>query len=300
MSLVEFENAAVELATAAGEQALAAFRGKPALEFKGSKQDDPVTVLDRTLETFFREELQHRFPAHGVLGEEHADDIAADAEFVWVLDPIDGTANFAAGLPLWGISIGLLQHGMPIVGCIFVPVGPTLEPGSFHARADGGACFENEPVRVSPRADERGQVMGLPGDYLRAFRIRRAPPRTPRPTRALPDARTLGSCTAEVVLVAAGTLRAGIFIRPSIWDVAAGVTIVREAGGSALTWQDGHWQPLRQFNPKPPAKGNGPTTLRNWRQPLLLGAPDAVERITARLAWHPRLPLRLRKLLGLA
>jgi myo-inositol-1(or 4)-monophosphatase len=299
VSLAEFEAAAVELAQAAGEQALTAFRGKLQLEFKGSKQDDPVTILDRTLETFFREELQRRFPSHGVLGEEHAEDIAPDAEYVWVLDPIDGTANFAAGLPVWGISIGLLQRGVPVAGCIFVPVGPGLEPGSYHARAGHGACFETRPVHVLGRQDERGQVMGMPGDYLRAFRVRRPAPKTPRPARALPDARTLGSCTGELVLIASGTLRAGIFIKPSIWDVAAGARIVLEAGGSVLTWQEGRWQPFERFEPKPPAKGNGPPTLRNWGQPLLLGAPDAVERITARLAWHPRLPMRLRKLLGL-
>jgi len=299
VSLAEFEAAAVELAQAAGEQALTAFRSKLSLEFKGSKQDDPVTVLDRTLETFFRDELQRCFPSHGVLGEEHAEDIAPDAEYVWVLDPIDGTANFAAGLPVWGISIGLLHKGVPVAGCIWVPVGPNGQSGGFHAAAGEGAFFEQQSVRVSARPDERGQLMGMPGGYLRAFRIRRPPPRTSRPARALPDARTLGSCTGELVLIASGTLRAGIFIKPSIWDVAAGTRIVLEAGGTVLTWQDGRWQPFERFEPKPPAKGNGPPTLRYWGQPLLLGAPDAVERITARLAWHPRLPLRLRKLLGL-
>ena len=83
----------------------------------------------RDLETFLRRELRAAFPDHGLLGEEHADDIAADARFVWVIDPIDGTMNFASGVPLFGISIGLLADGAPAAGCIWVPVGPTLEPG---------------------------------------------------------------------------------------------------------------------------------------------------------------------------
>ena len=134
MSLEVFEATAVDLARTAGVRAIEAFQTSVALEFKGKKQDNPVTALDRDTETFLRQELRRAFPDHGLLGEEHADDIASDAEYVWVLDPIDGTANFASGLPLWGISIGLLRHGAPVAGCIWVPIGPTLGPGAFHAR----------------------------------------------------------------------------------------------------------------------------------------------------------------------
>jgi len=294
-----FEQTAVELARAAGERALSAFRSVVVLEFKGKKQDNPVTALDRDVETFLRTELRAAFPDHGLLGEEHADDIAADARFVWVLDPIDGTMNFASGLPLFGISIGLLADGAPVAGCIWVPVGPTLGAGVYHARIDGGAWFDDQPVRVSRAVDERGQIMALPGGYLRAFRFRRPGRDVARPARALPDARTTGSCTAELVLIASGALRAGVFIKPSIWDVAAGALIVREAGGQVLTWGDAHWQQFERFEPAPPERGQGPPALRHWGRPLLIGAPDAVERLTARMAWHPKLPKPLRKLIGL-
>jgi myo-inositol-1(or 4)-monophosphatase len=300
LTLEAFERTAVELARTAGERALEAFRGSLTLEFKGSKKDNPVTLLDRETETFLRTELRKAFPDHGLLGEEHADDIAAEAEYVWVLDPIDGTMNFASGLPLWGISVGLLHRGAPSVGCIWVPVGPTLKDGAYHARVGGGAWFEGLRVHVSSAADERGQIMGLPGGYMRAFRFRRPSPGTPRPARALPDARSLGSCTAELMLIASGRLRAGVFIKPSIWDVAAGTLIVREAGGSVLMWQDRRWTTFECFEPKAPERKNGgPPALRHWGQPLLMGAPDAIERLTARMAWHPRLPKPLRKLIGL-
>jgi len=300
VSLEAFERTAVDLACAAGARALDAFRGSLTLEFKGSKKDNPVTVLDRETETFLRNELRAAFPEHGLLGEEHEDDIAADAQYVWVLDPIDGTMNFASGLPIWGISAGLLHAGRPVVGCIWVPVGPTLAPGAYHARLDGGAWFEDQPVRVSSATDERGQIMGLPGGHLRVFRFRRPKPGTARPQRALPDARTLGSCTAELMLIASGRLRAGVFVKPSIWDVAAGTLIVHEAGGRVLTWQDRRWLPFECFEPRPPEKKkDSPPALRHWGQPLLLGAPDAVERLMARMAWHPRLPRPLQKLIGL-
>jgi myo-inositol-1(or 4)-monophosphatase len=299
VSLDRFEATAIELACAAGQRALEAFRASVALEFKGRKQNDPVTVLDRETETFLRQGLRAAFPDHGLLGEEHADDIAADADYVWVIDPIDGTANFASGVPLWGISIGLLQAGAPVVGCIWVPVGPTLTSGAYHARLGSGAWFQDQSVHVSKAPDERGQIMGLPGDYLRAFRIRRSDRGVSRAERALPDGRTTGSCTAELVLIASGALRAGIMVRPSIWDVAAGALIVREAGGDVLTWEDRRWQAFARFAAAPPTRGKGEPALRHWGRPLVMGAPEAVARVVARLAWHPRLPRRLQKLFGL-
>jgi myo-inositol-1(or 4)-monophosphatase len=299
VSLADFDATAVALARRAGAMALEAYQRTLVLEFKGKHQDSPVTALDRETETFLRRELRAAFPEHGLLGEEHADDIAADARYVWVIDPIDGTMNFASGLPLFGISVGLLDQGVPVAGCIWVPVGPTLRPGVYHAYAGSGAKFDDEPVHVSRAADERGQIMTLPGGYLRAFRFRRPPTSVPRPARALPDPRTTGSCTAELVLIASGALRAGIFIRPSIWDVAAGVLIVREAGGTVLTWTDGAWADFTRFLPAAPERGKGAPALRHWGRPLLLGAPEAVERLTARLAWHPRLPRPLQKLIGL-
>ena len=269
------------------------------LEFKGKKQDSPVTALDRDTESFLRTELRQAFPDHGLLGEEHADDIAADARCVWVIDPIDGTMNFASGLPLFGISIGLLRDGAPIAGGIWVPVGPTLGPGVYHAHEGGDAWFDDQPVRVSRAEDERGQIMALPGGYLRAFRFRRAGKEVPRAARALPDPRTTGSCTAELVLIASGALRAGVFIKPSIWDVAAGALIVREAGGQVLTWKDKQWASFERFEPAPPERGKGAPALRHWGRPLLMGAPEAVERLMERMAWHPRVPRPLQRLLGL-
>jgi len=300
-SLERCEAVAVALVRAAGERALSALRTTLALEFKGKHQDSPVTALDRDIETFLRQELRRAFPRHGLLGEEHDDDIAPDAERVWVIDPIDGTTNFASGLPLFGISAGLLEGGVPRVGCIWVPVGPSLQAGVYHARAGGGAWFDEAPVHVSRAPDERGQIMALPGGYLRTFRFRRSGRDVPRPQRALPDVRTLGSCTAELALVASGGLRSSVFLKPSIWDVAAGVVLVPEAGGRVLTWRDGAWCAFDRFEPAAPEpeKSPGPPALRHWGQLLLVGAPDALERLTARMAWHPRLPKPLRKLVGL-
>jgi myo-inositol-1(or 4)-monophosphatase len=297
--LAHIEATAVGIASAAGARALAAFTAIPTLEFKGPKQDDPVTATDRELETFLRTELRSHFPDHGLLGEEHEDDIAPDAAFVWALDPLDGTANFASRLPLWGVSLGLLHHGRPVVACIWVPVGPPLHPGVYHARFGGGAWFEQQRLTVAQGEDDRGRVVALPSRYWRAFRFRRSPRGTPASQRTLADPRSLGSISAEMALVAAGALRLAVFVRPRIWDVAAGALLVQEAGGTALTWRSRSWQHLTCYDPARPEAGPGDPALRHWSQPLMVGSPRAVGRAAARLAWHPRPPRILRHLLRL-
>jgi hypothetical protein len=77
------------------------------------------------------------------------------------------------------------------------------------------------------------------------------------------------------------------------------VLIVREAGGHVLTWKDGQWSPFQRFEPEKPDKDKGPPALRHWGRPLLMGAPEAIDRLTARMAWHPKLPRPLQKLIGL-
>ncbi len=294
------ERLAIEVAREAGGRALQAFQTAPRLEFKGRQQDDPVTAADRELETFLRAELRARFPAHGIIGEEHADDLAPSASSVWVLDPLDGTANFAAGLPLWGVSLALLRDGRPVVGCVWVPVGPSLRPGVFHARAGGGAWFDEQPLRVPSGEDPRGRLITLPGQHWRAFRFRRPPRGTPPHHRGGAEPRALGSITAELALVASGVLRLAIFVQPRVWDVAAGALLVQEAGGCALAWSDRRWQPLERFEPVPPEGGRQPSALRHWSQPVIAGPAGFAWQAAGRLAWQPRLPRQLRRLLGLA
>ncbi len=297
--LEAIERAAVQVARAAGERALLAFRSSLPLEFKGSKQDDPVTAADREIEAFLRTELQARFPDHGVVGEEQEEDVRPDAPFVWALDPLDGTANFASGLPLWGISLGLLYRGVPVVGCVWVPVGPSLGPGVFHARAGGGARFEQTPIAVADGDDQRGRLVALPGRYWRAFRFRRGSRARAPHAQSLADPRSLGSITSELTMVAAGLLRLAIFVQPRIWDVAAGALVVQEAGGSALTWRDGRWEALAEYRRVGPPSGDAAPSFRHWSQPVIVGSQQMAEQAASRLAWHPRLPKQLRRLLGI-
>src|ERR1044072_3383200 len=116
--LQDLEFFAVQLARAAGAAILPLFRADHGLEDKGSPGAfDPVTAADKGAERAIRALIAARYPDHGVIGEEYGED-RPDAEFVWVLDPVDGTRAFIAGLPLWPTLIGLRHQGRPVLGSI--------------------------------------------------------------------------------------------------------------------------------------------------------------------------------------
>ena len=121
--LDRFETFAVELAHAAGAAILPLFRADHGLEDKGAvtgRVFDPVTEADKGAERAIRAAISAAYPDHGVIGEEYGED-RPDAEFVWVLDPIDGTRAFISGLPLWTTLIALRHQGQPVVGVISQP-----------------------------------------------------------------------------------------------------------------------------------------------------------------------------------
>ena len=130
--LIQLESFAVELAHAAADATLPIFRSGCRAEDKAPGQAfDPVTEADRGAERAIRSRIAARFPDHGVLGEEYGAD-RDDAEWVWVLDPIDGTRAFIAGLPLWTTLIALRWRGAPVLGLIAQPVLGEIFIGGPH------------------------------------------------------------------------------------------------------------------------------------------------------------------------
>ncbi len=121
MKPVDFASFVNDLATKSGQVILPFFRTSLSAEDKSrGGVFDPVTEADRAGETAMRRMITTMFPAHGIVGEEFGAE-RADAEFVWVLDPIDGTRAFMAGLPLWGTLIGLMRNGAPAYGLMHQP-----------------------------------------------------------------------------------------------------------------------------------------------------------------------------------
>jgi inositol-phosphate phosphatase/L-galactose 1-phosphate phosphatase/histidinol-phosphatase len=139
-----FVDLAGRLADAAREVLMRYFR-QP-LGIIDKPDESPVTIADRAAETRMREIIADVFPDHGIVGEEHGPD-RADAEFVWVLDPVDGTKAFLSGVPVFGTMIALLQNGKPIMGVIDQPLTRERWVGA----AGRPTCLNGEPVRTAPR-----------------------------------------------------------------------------------------------------------------------------------------------------
>jgi len=271
-SLAEIEQHAALIAGEAGTLLLDLFRTPIDVEYKDEGNRDPVSEADRGAEEQLRAAILRRFPDHAILGEEGKDAGPAGAEYIWVLDPLDGTTNFVNGLPLFTVSVGVLRWGHPAAGAIWCSASPSGAPGVFSAHAGGGARLNGVPVSVEGRA-ARGakqlphRLAAYPGNFGAFLTLSH-----PRGLRA-GEPRTLGSTAYECALVAAGVLQSAIFWGPKIWDVAAGVMIVREAAGSALTREGGRWHELTHFRV---ADGRTGATrpLREWSAPVVIGSPE--------------------------
>ena len=133
---------AAEISEAAGAITRSHF-GKAAVEFKGDGSE--VTVADRAAEEFLLGRIGEVYPGHGVFGEEGAR-TAGTGAYRWIIDPIDGTRSFAAGVPLYGVLLALEHQGRPILGCAHLP-----ELGETIVAAEGAGCWRNGHRRIAGR-----------------------------------------------------------------------------------------------------------------------------------------------------
>jgi histidinol phosphatase-like enzyme (inositol monophosphatase family) len=229
MKLESYRAFMVELAELSGEFIRPLF-GQPGLVVETKADASPVTLADRGAEELIRARLAKKFPEHGIIGEEFGSE-RADAEFVWVLDPVDGTKAFITGVPLWGTLIALLHQGQPVLGCIHQPVLRQLMLG------DGTTTTLNgRPVRC--RATTRlKEATLLTGDLFNPAKYQNGAAYDALIRRAK-LVRAWGDCYGYL-LVASGW--ADICLDPIMnpWDIAALVPIVRGAGGMITDWRGG-------------------------------------------------------------
>lgn len=261
--LDELETLAAEFARIAGAEIEASLERVVAVHYKGEDPhaaDDPVSEVDRHVETLVRARIAEAHPDHHVIGEEFGARTDVEHAVVWAIDPVDGTANFVNGLPLYSASIGVLHHGVPVAGAVWVATSHRLRPGVYSARAGGRLSFDGRPLDVSVNPAVRRRLVALP-----------------RATDRVPgfEARTTGSSAIECAFVAAGLLAAARFSAPNVWDVAGGIPLVQAAGGVAkIRDEDGGWRTLGGFHPR---GGLGNAALASWRGPVVVGEAETVE-----------------------
>lgn len=218
------------LADVASDSIMPHFRAATAVESKAVNAFDPVTIADRDAEAAMRRVIAASYPEHGVVGEEYGSD-RPDAEFVWVLDPIDGTRSFITGLPLWGILIGLLHRGRAIAGMMAQPF-----TGERYA-GDGGSAWLSQsgrrvPLVSRPCPDLSGAALFTTTPFLFSAADR---PAYDRVERAVRFARYGCDCYAYC-MVAGGHADLVVESELKPHDVVALIPIVEGAGGRVTDW----------------------------------------------------------------
>lgn len=218
--------AAVRAARAAGVLQVEAQQAPMNISFKSSF-NDLVTEYDPKCEAVIRDIISTEFPDHGILGEEGGVTGNADSEFRWHVDPIDGTTNFAHHFPFFCTSIALEQNGELVAAVIHDPMRGEL----FTATKGGGAFINDKPLSVSRRTELRQALVGSAFYY----RENSDAVLNPQVEQLLPHIRSLrrtGSAALDLAYVAAGRLDAFWEIQLNSWDIAAGILLIREAGGT--------------------------------------------------------------------
>ncbi|MEK7328981.1 MAG: inositol monophosphatase, partial [Chloroflexota bacterium] len=197
----------------AGQIALNCFN-QPQVDFK--HDNSPVTQADRDIESLLVERIKKAYPDHGILAEEGTN--VKGGEYVWALDPIDGTRAFSVGLPFWGIAIGLLHQSQPVAGAYYMPY---LNEMYWATEADG-PYFNNRLLRgaIATEWDDRLMFLAVPSNAHQIYNI------------GFSRTRALGSAVAHLVYVARGAAIGALLRRVSLWDLAAGLPILWRAGGA--------------------------------------------------------------------
>jgi len=225
---------AVEAAQRAGQVIAGRYPAGRNVTFKGYR--DIVTDADTAAEAIVLDLIRARFPDHAILSEE-AGGGEIGSGYTWVVDPLDGTTNYAHRIPVFAVSIGVLEGGEPLIGVIRDP----LRDQTFVAERGGGARLNGAPMHVSRIARLDHTVVGL--DWGRSDRVReRALAYLHRVAPCCGTVRMLGSATLGLAYVAAGWLDA--YFHPVLkpWDAAAGVCLIAEAGGRCTTLDGGPYR----------------------------------------------------------
>jgi myo-inositol-1(or 4)-monophosphatase len=234
MTAIDFAAFVDELASVAGETILPFFRTTLSIENKaGAGKFDPVTAADHAAETAMRTLIRRTFPDHGIIGEELGAE-RADAEYVWVLDPIDGTKSFISGMPAWGTLIALLRSGEPVFGMMNQPFTRERfsgDSGKAHYRGPAGP----RDLRVRSCSALSEAVLFTTSPLLMNDRDRAAFGGVEQAVRL---SRYGGDCYAYCML-AAGHVDLVIETELKPYDVLPLVPIIAGAGGMITTWEGG-------------------------------------------------------------
>lgn len=204
------------------------------IQHKDERYRDLLTVADSESERVIIDAIHERFPSHGILGEETGDDLR-DGEYVWIIDPVDGTTNFARSFPFFAASVGCWHKGEPVLALVEAP----YLRERFTAEKGEGAWLNGKRLRVSNTPDIARSILATGFAYVRYEVARNNVDNFSRLVLKCHDIRRPGAASLDLAYVAAGRFDGywEPFLKP--WDAAAGCLLVTEAGGKVTDFAGG-------------------------------------------------------------
>ena len=220
-------NIAIKAARKAGDIILRYHNQIDLLTVENKAANDFVSEVDKAAEDAIIDELKYAFPDHCILGEENGEIVGKDKRFVWILDPLDGTTNYLHGFPQYSVSIALYENDEPTHAVVYDPFKEEL----FTASKGEGAYLNEQRLRVTNTQGFEGTLIGTGfpfkepqhlDAYLAMFKAIHP---------QVAGIRRAGSAALDLAYLAAGRMDGFWEIKLNIWDIAAGVLLVKEAGG---------------------------------------------------------------------
>jgi len=220
-------NTAVKAARKAGNIISRASRDVDLLKVESKRQNDFVTEVDRAAEAAIIAVLNEAYPNHSILAEESGASRGSQGEFVWIIDPLDGTTNFIHGVPQFAVSIGLRHKGVMTQGVVFDPVKNEL----FTATRGAGAYLNDKRMRVGKRDRINDALIGTGFPFSKIDLLERYIEMFRKVTLNCAGIRRPGAAALDLAYVAAGRFDGFWEMGLAPWDMAAGALLVQEAGG---------------------------------------------------------------------
>lgn len=199
------------------------------VSYKGNDIKNVVTDADIKINNFIVSEIKKRFPDHSIYSEEGTDSKNKQSEYVWVIDPIDGTSNFSRHIPHFAVCVGLMKNNEPVVGAVYNPITDEL----FSFQKDGGAFLNRQKIKVSVKTDLKKSFILL--------HVGRAPENRDWGVNLYKiflekamKISNLASSSLDICFVAAGKVEAVIYGTLTTMDAASAIGILKEAGGEFI------------------------------------------------------------------